>query len=103
MLEEILPAIKFSYSFLAQESAKDLVSCANMSWPRHLEPSRANYEQEIKDLKRLARANPQKRYLSIQFFASHGYLIDGTTWVATNRHDAANKFYELIKAEAYIR
>jgi hypothetical protein len=51
----------------------------------------------------MSQANPNKKFLSIQFFASHGYCIDGTQWIGTNNPDPETGYYELINPEEVIR
>jgi len=64
--EEILPVIKLSYSLLASGTQMDeKQKCIELSWPHHAEPSKAEYEKEIRELKRLSKVHPEKQYLSI--------------------------------------
>jgi len=46
--------------------------------PKRAEANKAEYEKYMKELKEISQRNPNKRILSIQFFASHGYVIFGT-------------------------
>ena len=57
----------------------------------------------MKELKEISQSNPNKRILSIQFFASHGYVIFGTQRVVANHFDQKTGFYELINPESSIR
>jgi hypothetical protein len=57
----------------------------------------------MKELKAISQANPNKRILSIQFFASHGYVIFGTQRIVANHFDPKTGFYELINPESTIR
>jgi hypothetical protein len=57
----------------------------------------------MEELKAMSQSNPNKRILSIQFFASHGYVIYGTQRIVANHFHEETKFYELINPESSIR
>ena len=57
----------------------------------------------MNELIEYSQRNLNKRILSIQFFASHGYVISGTQRVVANYFDQKTEFYELINPESLIR
>ena len=57
----------------------------------------------MNELIEFSQRNPNKRILSIQFFASHGYVIYGTQRVVANYFDQTTEYYELINPESSIR
>ena len=72
--------------------------------PGHLlEPSYKNYRLVMDEFKKEAKANPDKNYLFIQAFATHGYNFGGTEACATPYYDAVNNMLELIDVEKDIR
>lgn len=67
------------YKLYAQYLDKNTLNqCARMSKPKHAEANKTEYEKYMKEIKDIALSNKNKRILSIQFFASHGYVIKGT-------------------------
>ena len=46
-----------------------------------------------------AKENPKEKYLFLQFFASHGYIIGGFQCVATPFFDALHDSYQMICVE----
>jgi hypothetical protein len=77
--EDLLPLLKLSYKFYAKYLDKStLKQCVLLSKPKRAEANKAEYEKYMRELKEISQSKPNKRILSIQFFASHGYVIFGT-------------------------
>ena len=80
--------IKFRYNFCSyhvpNEVRKEYI---DSFMPKRVDPSLANYKNLIVNLKKEAKENPQKNFLSLQIFASHGYNFKGTQNVASNNFD----------------
>jgi hypothetical protein len=66
-------------------------------------PSNENHLHYLKELKAFSDENKEEEILSIQVFACHGLISDGSQVVATNNYDKESKFYKFIEAETNIR
>ena len=86
--ENLLPVIKMSYNFLSKFNPPSFYEdFRTLSTPQHAIASFSAYKEEVNTLIDLGKLNKDKRYLSIQFFASHGFVRKGNMAIAVNIYD----------------
>jgi hypothetical protein len=104
-LKEELPAyIKIQnnwvFQFLSAKEKKDYLQTRK---PQYLAPAKANYDNYMESIVEYALANPNEEILSLQTFACHGIISEGSQKVLINKHDEYKTFYETIHVETSIR
>ena len=67
------------------------------------DPSILNYKEALREFILKAKTDPNKRYLQIQSFASHGFNVGGFQQVPTPYYDYENKSYVMIPVEDLVR
>lgn len=66
-------------------------------------PSNENHLHYLKELKEFSEENKTEEILSIQVFACHGLINNGSQVAATNNYEKESRYYEFIEAETNIR
>lgn len=102
--EHLLPLVKFRYSQIGQliddAAWKELTS---KLIPPPIAPNRANYNDYLNGIVKEAKNAKSKSFVSVQFFASHGYIKNGYQAIAANAFDARANFFEMIDVEQQVR
>lgn len=76
--EDLVPIVKFRYNYFSELCAPSIRrKLLSKVIPKRTNPSKENYLAHMTSLVREAKENPEKRILSIQFFASHGFNKNG--------------------------
>ena len=104
--ENMLPAIKSSYLCYSHGIRDELMTSLSQRTVQskaRRNPTLDNYKSALQDFVDKAKANPKKKYLFIQFFASHGYHVDGFQQVATPYFNPETESVYLIPVEQLVR
>jgi len=104
-LKEQLPAYvkiqnNWVFQFLSAREKQDYLQTRK---PVHMQPLRANYKKYMEGLKEYTDLHPEEEVLSIQAFACHGIIHDGSQKVLLNQPNADGSYYETIEVETIIR
>jgi hypothetical protein len=71
--------------------------------PKYLYPRKENYTIYMDEIKACTDSHPNEEILSIQAFACHGIIMEGSQRCLINNYDDDRSFYELINVESTIR
>ena len=86
----------FLYQFLTLDDRRNLVQNRH---PHHLLPSNDAYKKYMSQINQFALHNNTHDILSIQMFAGHGMILNGSQVVLTNNFDKKTQFYEFLNVE----
>ena len=100
-LKEELPSyIKIQnnwvFQFLTAQEKKNYLQTRQ---PKYLVPAKENYEIYMDSIVNYALQHPDEDILSLQTFACHGIISEGSQKVLINRPDEYKTFYETIHVE----